>query len=324
MSNVLDQNGMMFVPVNGNITAKDIVCRFFDFLQKGKTPLDIYEGIKLHSLTLCYAAEYLAIGGFAFEWTAKLTLTNETTTKTEMSAGSGTAIRNDMAIQDKMGFWYSVYHDGTDTYTSTTTGTSQQFDRGFDNGEVTAVLPGNVNELSGVSDKFFPTENEINDMLDINALLKEPELEISALYECQNNTMDYENMGMESLLNQKAYDYANSIISKKYNGIQYSINDINIHPDPLRVYSVFIPIWKINYLYNGVMFTSFVNAHIYGKTNLFGGREQCCGNVPIDDVKTKGLINKIRASKDKKDYKKDSRIKYESDWIREIESLIQS
>lgn len=320
MSNILEQDGIMFIPVNRNLKVEDIVSRFFDFLQKRKTPADIYEEIKLHNLTLCYAAEYLAIGNFVFDWSAQLTFTNESTTKTEMSAGSGTAILNDIAIQEKMGFWYSAYHDGTDSYTSTTTGTSSQFDRGSGSGEVSAVLPGNVNELSGVSDKFFPTENEISEILDVNAFLNEPEFGVDAVYECQRNTMDYENVGMESLLDEKTYSQANDIINSKYSGIQHSINDINIHPNSLNIYSVLIPVWRIDYSYNGLMYTCFVNAHIHGKTNLFGGSEQCSGYVPEDESKTKGLINKVKATKEKKNYKKSSRIQYENYWIQDIKN----
>jgi hypothetical protein len=165
MSNILDQNGVSFIPVNRKLTVGEIVDYFCDFLQKRKTPIDIYENTKILDFTLCYAPSYLVLGEFDFSWIAKLTFNNETSTKTEMTPGSGTALLNGAEIQERFGFFRSMYNDGTDVYVTNTNTTSSQMDKGVSSGGVSIIVPCNCNELSAIDDKFYPTVNEINSNL---------------------------------------------------------------------------------------------------------------------------------------------------------------
>ena len=318
MSNIFDTGGISIVPINRNLKVEDIVSRFFDFLQKRKTPADIYDGIQLHSLKPVYAAEYVAVGSFSFDWNAQLTFVDESTSRTKMDPGSGTAFLNSVAIQERMGFFYSMYHDGTDAYDTETTSTHRQLDRGASQGEVSTALPANVNELSGISDKFFLSDDEIFELSNINALLKEPELGMDAVYECEANTQDVETVGIYDLLEQEMNNYAQQEANSSYDGIEHSVNNVHVYPRSAEVYAILIPVWKIDYSYGGYMYTAFVKAHIHGRTGMFGGQELCSGYAPADENKTKGIVNKVKASKEKKNYKAVSRNQAEQYWVNDI------
>jgi hypothetical protein len=320
MSNILDQNGVSFIPVNRKLTVGEIVNYFCDFLQKRKTPIDIYENTKILDFTLCYAPSYLVLGEFDFSWIAKLTFNNETSIKTEMTPGSGTALLNEAEIQERFGFFRSMYNDGTDVYVTNANTTSSQMDKGVSSGGVSIIVPCNCNELSAIDDKFYPTVNEINSLLDTNNLLIESELGEDAIYDCMNNSVDFENSGAYSTLDSECSKYAENEISQRYKEFNYSLSNLDIQPKECTVYSVLIPIWRIDYSYNNNLYSCFVVAHSHGKSSLFGKSDKCCGTAPIDSTDAKGLFKKIKNSKDKKSYKKQQSEQYRNYWTELIKN----
>lgn len=279
MSNILNQNGIAFMPIDKQISPERVAKLFCDMLQKGKTPSDIFENVNIDNVTRCYAAEYFGLADYNFSCHAQIVSKNE--------------------AED--------FHSGNpspDFYTS--------------HDSIYAAKPANIGELALIHEKFFPEEYKLKELLSNGDLLPEPELDIEAVAFCSANTNDVEQCNITDNFYNKAYDQAEKAIMKYYENFWFQHSDIEIEFTDTQYYSVLIPVWKIDYSYSGQQFTCFVNGHSNSSTAILGHNNTYCGSFPEDGEKAKGLFGKLKAANDKRKYKDSQRSKYEIEIMHKI------
>lgn len=285
MSNILEQAGISFVPINKNKTTNDYISDFCNFLNNIKTPIDIFEQVQINDLKFVYAAEYVVCVDATLNWEAK-------TTK---------VVDGDI-IQ-------SIDQDHTDcTVAATAPANTNELDA-LNNGFFV--------------DSSYILMSLVQEITEDIKLIKENELGNEAIEFCQSNTADIENFDMKSIINTQINSRADEIYKNKYNDCHYEITAVDVNMSEPSIFSVLIPVLFVNYSYCGNVYHCIINAHSDKKSTLLNHKNIYIGTLPEDTSKEKGLFGKIKSAANKLKHKNQQKSVYESKFILEFEKYIK-
>lgn len=256
-----------------SVNTENAVKIFCDFLESKKTPKDIFDNVVFNKIEKRYAMSYVFFINYDCVWEAEVFFGSDSNSPSFNDEGNG-------------------------------------------NSDAVIYSPACCGELKMITESFFPSKNEI---FDKKLPVSEPKLTSDEFVKCSSNSISPEKIfkkisnripseiceNMAWMPRSKYKDYDHFYLTCEYScdagkGFDYKIKSI----EPA---ALLIPIYMIYYTYNGHQYKIAVNGHEYGHSGLFDNDGRVIGNYPCDQTKTKGLFNKISVSKEKRNYKKETR-----------------
>ena len=284
MSNILEQNGISFVPISKEKSINDYVSEFCSFLNNTKTPMDIFESAKIQNVKYIYAAEYVASLSVSLDWEAQVTKSEqgETTQFTDRGQADceiAAAIPANIKELNELDKEFFVDED--------------------------YILVSFVQDITGET-KLIKT-NEIND---------------DAIDFCRINSAEIEEFDMKALIDKQIDKRAEEIFKSHYENCYYSIETVDVNRSETTVFSVLVPILFVEYSYSGENYHCFINAHSNKKASLLSHKGVYVGTFPEDTNKSKGLFGKIKFAAEKIKHKNQQKDLYQSDFISQFQKHI--
>lgn len=285
MSNILEQTGISFVPINKNKTTNDYVSDFCSFLNNIKTPMDIFEQIQLNDIKFVYAAEYVTCVDVSLNWEAKTTkvVDGEILQAIDQAHADCTVAATAPANINELG----------------------NLNNGF------------------FVDSAYILMSLVQEITEDIKLIKENELGNEAIEFCQSNTANIENFDMKTMINKQINNRAEEIYKNKYNDCHYEITAVDVNMSKPSIFSVLIPVLFVKYSYCGNVYHCIINAHSSEKSSLLNHKNIYVGTLPEDISKEKGLLGKIKSAANKLKHKNQQKSVYESKFISEFEKFIR-
>lgn len=285
MSNILEQSGISYVPINKEKTVINMVKDFCGFLNNAKTPIDIFECIQINDVKYSYAAEYVTCVDFTLDWEATVTknLNGEMTNCLDKDHADCTVAVTVPANTNKL----------------------NELDKNFfvDSSYIMLALAQHITE-------------------DIK-LIKENEIGKDALEFCLNNTSDIQNFDIKSMINEQINSRVDEICRERYKDYYYELNYANVNTTNENCFTVLVPILIVNYTYNGESYHCIINAHSNSKASIISHKGVYVGTLPKDKIKGKGLFGKIKSAADKIKHKNQQKKIYEQKYISIFQSFIK-
>ncbi len=292
------------------VTKAEAIKRFCNYLSQRKTPDDIFDELIIYDISVQYAPCYICELHFDFNWLAQITETTNVQGKSEYSSTSDAYIQNEINAY-KRGWLQGAYGDHGDTREFSYQTTSEYFDRGSSTAFINHLFPAQSGYLIEIDDSFYPDVKTAIDNFQFGTEISRIE-ELNYLNE---NALSFDEAVSENVLTEKINSYIYEHIHSVYGSNQHKVEDVNYVITNKMCESLLCPVYIISYTYKDKGYRAFINAHNLGQKSIFNkNMGVVCGEIPIQTEKPKGLFAKIKAEKNKRDIKKQTRIEAEQKW----------